>query len=88
MIRWSLLGVTLIALASGAVARLAGARSVAEACWAAGTVAALVPALWWTIAGFRKGRFGVDVLAVVSLVGALAVGEYLAGALIGVMLAT
>ena len=88
MIRWSLLGVTLVALASGGVARLAGARSVAEACWAAGTVAALVPALWWTIAGFRKGRFGVDVLAVVSLVGALAVGEYLAGALIGVMLAT
>lgn len=33
-------------------------------------------------------RFGVDVLAVLSLVGALAVREYLAGALIAVMLAT
>ena len=31
---------------------------------------------------------GVDVLAVLSLVGTLAVGEYLAGAVIGVMLAT
>ena len=88
MIRWSLLGVTLVALAAGGVARLAGARSAAEASWAAGTVAALVPAAWWVIAGFRKGRFGVDVLAVISLAGALAVGEYLAGALIGVMLAT
>lgn len=88
MIRWSLLGVTLVALVAGGVAHLAGARSAAEVCWAVGTVAALVPALWWTIAGFRKGRFGVDVLAVVSLAGALAVGEYLAGALVGVMLAT
>lgn len=87
-VRWALLGVTLAALAAGGVAWLAGAPAVAGYCWIAGTVAALVPALWWVIAGLRAGRFGVDVLAVLSLAGALAVREYLAGALIGVMLAT
>ena len=35
----------------------------------------------------RRGRVGVDVIAVLSLLGTLLVGEYLAGALIAVMLA-
>ena len=87
-LRWGLLAATLVALAAGGVAWFAGAPAVADACWAAGTVIAMVPAAWWVIAGFRRGKFGVDVLAVISLAGALAVREYLAGALIGVMLAT
>ena len=87
-VRWLLLGVTVTALAAGGVARLAGAAGVADYCWIAGTVSALLPAAWWVVKGLRAGRFGVDVLAVLSLVGALTVGEYLAGALIGVMLAT
>ena len=87
-LRWMLLGVTLTALAAGGVAWLSGAPTVADACWIAGTVAAILPATWWVIAALRERRFGVDVLAVLSLGGALAVGEYLAGALIGVMLAT
>ncbi|MCB0931143.1 MAG: cadmium-translocating P-type ATPase [Mycobacterium sp.] len=88
MVRWTLLGVTLAALAAGGVARLAGAPAVADYLWIASTVAAIVPAAWWVISGLRNGKFGVDVLAVLSLVGALAVREYLAGALIAVMLAT
>ena len=87
-LRWVLLGATLTALAAGAVAWIAGSPPIAHACWILGTVAALVPATWWVISGLRQGRFGVDVLAVMSLAGSLAVGEYLAGALIAVMLAT
>jgi heavy metal translocating P-type ATPase len=85
---WTLLGITVAALAAGGAAWLAGAPGVADSCWIAGTVAAIVPAIWWVIAGLRNGKFGVDVLAVLSLAGALAVREYLAGALIAVMLAT
>lgn len=88
VLRWTLLAVTLTALAAGAVAWATGSLPTAHACWIAGTVAAILPATWWVVAGLRSGRFGVDVLAVLSLVGALAVGEYLAGALIAVMLAT
>jgi len=88
VMRWGLLGVTLTALVAGGVGWLLGTYTVADACWFAGTVIAIIPALWWVVAALRDGRVGVDVLAVLSLVGALAVGEYLAGALIGVMLAT
>lgn len=87
-VRWVLLGATLAALVAGGVAWLADAPHVAHACWVAGTLAAVIPAAWWVIAGLRAGKFGVDVLAVLSLLGALAVREYLAGALIAVMLAT
>ncbi|MCX2931242.1 heavy metal translocating P-type ATPase [Mycobacterium sp. CVI_P3] len=86
--RWALLAVTLTALLAGGVAWVLGAHLVADACWIVGTGAAILPALWWVIASVRAGRVGVDVLAVLSLAGALAVREYLAGALIGVMLAT
>jgi heavy metal translocating P-type ATPase len=87
-LRWLLLGVTVAACAAGGVAWLAGSPSIADGFWIAGTVAAIVPAMWWVISGLRAGRFGVDILAVLSLAGSLAVGEYLAGALIAVMLAT
>ena len=86
--RWVLLGVTVAALVAGGAAWLAGAPQVADYCWIAATLAAIIPAAWWVIAGLRAGKFGVDVLAVLSLAGALAVREYLAGALIAVMLAT
>ncbi len=87
-LRWLLLGVTVAACAAGGAAWLAGSPSIADGFWIAATVAAIVPATWWVISGLRAGRFGVDILAVISLAGSLAVGEYLAGALIAVMLAT
>ncbi len=83
-----LLASTVTALAAGGGAWLAGSRDVADICWAAGTLVAVVPASWWVVAALRRGRVGADVIAVLSLVGTLAVHEYLAGALIGVMLAT
>lgn len=84
----ALLVVTLAALVAGGIAWLADARDVADACWIAGTVIAIVPATWWVIDALRRRRVGVDLIAVLSLIGTLLVGEYLAGALIGVMLAT
>ena len=53
-----------------------------------GTLCAVVPAVVWVVASLRRGRAGVDLLAVLSLVGTLWVGEYVAGALIAVMLST
>ncbi|CAN5657264.1 heavy metal translocating P-type ATPase [soil metagenome] len=85
---WAFVATTVCALVAGAVAWYGGAAQIADTLWAAGTLVALLPALWWVAAGLRRGRFGVDIIAVLSLAGTLAVGEYLAGALIGVMLAT
>jgi heavy metal translocating P-type ATPase len=83
-----LLFATSAALVAGGAAWVVGSRDVADICWAAGTVVAVVPAVWWVVAALRRGRVGADIIAVLSLVGTLAVHEYLAGALIGTMLAT
>lgn len=83
----ALVVVTVGALAAGGIAWIAGWRGVADACWIAGTLAALGPAVLWVLAALRRGRAGVDLIAVLSLGGTLLVGEYLAGALIAVMLA-
>ncbi len=84
----TLLVATTAVLVAGGIAWLVGARDVADICWAAGTLVAIGPTVWWVVAALRRGHLGADVIAVLSLVGTLAVHEYLAGALIGVMLAT
>ncbi|MFJ9841617.1 heavy metal translocating P-type ATPase [Kitasatospora sp. NPDC101155] len=83
-----LLGFTAAALVAGGCAWLADARILADACWAVGTVAAIVPSVAWVVAALRRGKAGVDLIAVLALAGTLATGEYLAGALIALMLAT
>lgn len=93
MSRWrpliepALVVVTVGSLAAGGIAWLAGSNEVADGCWIAGTLAAIVPAVWWVVVALRQRRAGVDLIAVLSLVGTLLVGEYIAGALIAVMLA-
>ncbi|MER5390258.1 heavy metal translocating P-type ATPase [Saccharopolyspora sp. NPDC002686] len=72
----------------GGLAWAAGATSTADAAWMVGTAVAIVPALAWMIHALRRGRTGVDLIAVLSLGGTLAVHEYLAGSLVAVMLAT
>ncbi|WP_406005160.1 heavy metal translocating P-type ATPase [Streptomyces sp. NBC_00637] len=80
--------VTTVALAAGGVAWTVGAGSLADLFWALGTVAAVVPAALWVFAALRRGDVRVDLVAVLALGGTLAVQEYLAGALIALMLAT
>ena len=73
---------TVGALLVGGVARLLGAHAVADRCWMAGTIVAILPAVVWVVVALRDRRAGVDLIAVLSLAGTLIVGEYLAGALI------
>jgi heavy metal translocating P-type ATPase len=79
--------VTLGALTIGGVLWLTGLREAADLWWMTGTLIALGPAVFWVVAALRRGRVGVDLIAVLSLLGTILVGEYLAGALIAVMLA-
>lgn len=83
-----LLAVTAVALSAGGIAWIVGAGTLADLFWALGTVVAVVPAVGWVLASLRHGDVGVDLVAVLALGGTLAVGEYLAGALIALMLAT
>ncbi|GII77120.1 ATPase P [Sphaerisporangium rufum] len=75
------------ALLAGGILHLAGAGRAGDLVFAAATVLALVPAVWWVATALRARRFGVDAIAALALAGALAVHEYLAGAMIAVMLA-
>jgi len=83
-----LLVVTAAGLAAGGVAWLAGAGAVADGCWLVSAGFGLVYALWSAADSLRRGRLGVDVIALLALAGAVAVRELLAAAVISVMLAS
>ena len=69
-----------------ATATLAGI--VVPFAWLAATVAGLAYSMSMVATDLRARRFGTDVLATLSLVGTLLVGEHFAGALIALMLGT
>jgi heavy metal translocating P-type ATPase len=83
-----LLVVTGGCLALGGVLHLAGAADGADVVWMVGGAVGAAYSLWTMLAALRQGRLGVDIIALLALVGALAVGEYLAAAVIAVMVAS
>jgi heavy metal translocating P-type ATPase len=82
----ALLIATLSGLVAGGVARLAGADMIADAAWLASAACGLGYAVWSAAESLRRGRLGVDIIALLALAGAVAVGELLAAAVISVML--
>src|SRR5215469_15745677 len=83
-----LLTLTASGLAAGLLLWLAGANSARDAVWAAVGICGAGYALWAMGEALRHHRVGVDVIALLAVVGALAVGELLAAAVISVMLAS
>ncbi len=83
----ALLVVTVAGLAAGAAAYPLGAAA-AHVVWGAVTVVGVGAAGWWVVDAARHRRLGADVIALLALVGTLLVGEYLAGAVVAVMLAS
>ena len=81
-----LLVVTVSGLAVGGLAWLAGAGAVADRVWLVTAACGLGYALWSAAGSLRRGRVGVDVIALLALAGAMAVRELLAAAVISVML--
>lgn len=87
--RWAepaLVAGTVAALTAGGIAWLSGWPEVADDCWIAGTILAIGPASVWMVSALRHRSGGVDLIALLSLIGCLLVDEYLAGALIALML--
>jgi heavy metal translocating P-type ATPase len=77
-----------VLLLAGGVAWLLAAESAASVLWIVGTGLGLVFSVVTTIGTIRRRRLSVDVIALLALAGALAVGEPFAGAMIAVMLAS
>jgi len=81
-----LAAVSLLAITAGGALHLAGAGGAGDAVWAA-AVALLATSLTYDVARtvFGEGHLGVDSIALVAMVGALILGQYLAGAVVGLM---
>jgi heavy metal translocating P-type ATPase len=75
------------ALLLGLLAWLLGRNELASWCWAGGTVPVVIGLFVSIIRDFLAGRLGVDAVAFVSMSGALALGQYLAGIVVAVMYA-
>jgi heavy metal translocating P-type ATPase len=78
--------ICLFLIALGGALHLLGAPAAGDLVWAATVAIMLVPLTWSILRTLAQGRVGVDAIALVAMCGALAIGEYLAGAVIALML--
>ena len=85
--RQSVAPAALAGVVGGLAAWAFGAPEVADGLWAATTALLLVPLTASVVRSLLRGDVGVDAIALVSMAGALALGEYLAGAVVALMLA-
>ncbi len=81
-----LLASALLGLALGGGLLLFGVPAGARWCWIATTLLVLAPTVLTSVRQLARGETGVDLIAVLAMGGALALGEALAGAIIAVML--
>ena len=85
--RRALFAIAIVGLLLGLIAWSADRIDLAKWCWAAGTLPVVAGLLVSMIRDFLAGRLGVDAVAFVSMSGALALGQNLAGIVIAVMYA-
>ncbi|MBV8616293.1 MAG: heavy metal translocating P-type ATPase, partial [Acetobacteraceae bacterium] len=89
--RGRILNLALLTLAAGGLATGLGARGMGRADWAAwlmlaGTVPVLVAVLVDSLASLARREVGLDIIALLSIGGAIALEQYVAAGVIGLML--
>ncbi|MFY9899241.1 MAG: heavy metal translocating P-type ATPase [Xanthobacteraceae bacterium] len=87
LFRRALVAIALGGLLSGALAWAMARADIAAWCWAAGTIPVVIALLLSILREFATGHVGVDSVALVSMSGALALGQNLAGVVVAVMYA-
>jgi heavy metal translocating P-type ATPase len=78
--------IVLAAVAAGTVLWLAGAHTAADVAWAGAVVLALIPLGISVARDLIHRETGVDLIALLAMTGSLVLGQYLAGAVVGLML--
>ncbi len=86
--QFTLLGAVLTALAAAGVAAALGAPVLSRIVLVVLTGTVIAVTAYNTARDLRKGEIGVDIIALLAMIGALVLGQYLAGAIIAVMLAS
>ena len=87
-VNWVFVVLALVGVSGGAALWMARATDAAHVVWTATTVAAFLPLVVHVISSIRRREPGVDMIAVLAMAGTLVLGEPLAGAVIGLMLAS
>src|SRR5580704_14105925 len=87
LFRQALVWIAVAGLLFGLLAWTLGRSDVANWCWAGGTVPVVIGLLVSMVRDFLAGRLGVDAVAFVSMSGALALGQNLAGIVVALMYA-
>ena len=82
------LGLTVCGLVGGGLLHWAGLGAGGNLVWILAASCGIALSIFSMVESLMHGRLGVDVIALLALVGAVAVGEYLAGVVISVMLAS
>jgi heavy metal translocating P-type ATPase len=85
VLRWALVSIAVAGLAAGIAAHVAGRSDLADFFWTLGTAPVVAGLAVSIVRDFLAGRFGVDGIALVSMSGALALGQPLAGAVVALM---
>jgi heavy metal translocating P-type ATPase len=83
---WVIAAICLVGITAGGVLHLAASPRAGDFAWAATAAVALVPLTWSVVATLLRRQVGVDAIALVAIVAALALQEFLAGALVALML--
>jgi heavy metal translocating P-type ATPase len=82
----AILVIVLAGVLAGAALWLAGAHTSADIAWAAAVAFALIPLGISVARDLLHRETGVDVIALLAMLGSLVLGQYLAGAVVGLML--
>jgi heavy metal translocating P-type ATPase len=84
----AILPMTVVGLLAGLAFTWAGNTEAADVAWTIPSVVVAVRLTWAIVRDLAHGELGVDLIAILAIVGALLLGEPFAAAVIGVMLAT
>src|SRR5579872_1622966 len=83
----ALIGIALAGLAAGAILWVRGDDALAQRAWAAGSIPVALGLLVSIVRDLLAGRAGVDIIALLSMTGALMLGQNLAAIVVAVMYA-
>ena len=84
-LRHALVAVATIGLAGGLLAHVAARASLADLLWSLATVPVVVGLAASMVRDLVAGRIGVDAIALIAMIGALVLGQPLAGAVVALM---
>ncbi|MEY2915165.1 MAG: hypothetical protein RL454_94 [Actinomycetota bacterium] len=79
---------TVVALAAGVTALSQGATLIANLSFGASAIVGFVLSIQWLVQAIREGALGSDVLAAISIAATAITGEWIAAAVISLMLAS